>query len=65
VRLAGSRKPLLRRTPDASQIVDVIEKGMQRWRIGGDARMLDRFSRVMPLRSIGLIADRMKKMLNT
>jgi len=27
--------------------------------------MLDRFSRVMPLRSIGLIADRMKKMLNT
>ncbi len=45
------------------QIVEVIEKGIQRWRIGSDARMLDRFSRLMPLRSIGTVADRMQKML--
>lgn len=45
------------------QIVEVIEKGIQRWRIGGDARMLDRFSRLLPLRSIGTVADRMQKIL--
>jgi short-subunit dehydrogenase len=61
---ASGRQPKTTAPEDAGrQIADVIEKGIQRWRIGGDARMMDRFSRVMPLRSIGLIADRMKKML--
>ena len=61
---ASGRQPKTTAPEDAGrQIADVVEKGIQRWRIGGDARMMDRFSRVMPLRSIGLIADRMKKML--
>ena len=62
----GGRQPKTTAADDAGrQIADVIEKGIQRWRIGGDARMLDGFSRVMPLRSIGLIADRMKRMLDS
>jgi NAD(P)-dependent dehydrogenase (short-subunit alcohol dehydrogenase family) len=61
---ASARQPKTTAPDDAGrQIVDVIEKGIQRWRIGGDARTLDRLARAMPLRSIGIIADRMKKML--
>jgi len=63
---SAGRQPKTTAPDDAGrQIADVIEKGIQRWCIGGDAWMMDRFSRAMPLRSIGIIADRMKKMLNT
>lgn len=46
-----------------AQIVEAIEKGSYKVRIGGDAKMLDRMSRLMPQRSTGIIADQMKKML--
>jgi NAD(P)-dependent dehydrogenase (short-subunit alcohol dehydrogenase family) len=46
-----------------AQIVAAIEKGSYKVRIGGDAKMLDRMSRLMPQRSTGIIADQMKKML--
>jgi len=46
-----------------AQIVGAIEKGTYKLRIGGDAKMLDRMSRLMPQRSTGIIADQMKKML--
>jgi short-subunit dehydrogenase len=46
-----------------AQIVEAIEKGTYKVRIGSDAKMLDRMSRLMPQRSTGMIADQMKKML--
>jgi len=46
-----------------AQIVEAIEKGSYKVRIGSDAKMLDRMSRLMPQRSTGIIADQMKKML--
>jgi NAD(P)-dependent dehydrogenase (short-subunit alcohol dehydrogenase family) len=46
-----------------AQIVEGIEKGSYKVRIGGDAKMLDRMARLMPQRSTGIIADQMKKML--
>jgi NAD(P)-dependent dehydrogenase (short-subunit alcohol dehydrogenase family) len=45
------------------QIVDAVAKGTPRVRIGGDARMLDRLGRLMPTKSIELIADKMKDLL--
>lgn len=48
----------------ARQIVDAVEKGSFRVRIGGDARLLDRLSRLMPQRATVLIADRMKGLLD-
>jgi NAD(P)-dependent dehydrogenase (short-subunit alcohol dehydrogenase family) len=47
------------------QIVDAIEKGRYRVRIGGDARMLDRLSRLMPQRATALVADKMKSLIKT
>ncbi len=46
-----------------SQIVDAIAKGTYKLRIGGDAKMLDRLSRLMPQRATAIIADQMAKML--
>jgi NAD(P)-dependent dehydrogenase (short-subunit alcohol dehydrogenase family) len=46
-----------------AQIVEAIEKGSYKVRIGSDAKLLDRMSRLMPQRSTGIIADQMKKML--
>ena len=46
-----------------AQIVTAIEKGSYKVRIGGDARMLDRLSRLMPQRATAIIADQMAKML--
>jgi len=45
------------------QICEAVSKGSYRVRIGGDARMLDRLSRLMPQRATALIADRMKSLL--
>jgi NAD(P)-dependent dehydrogenase (short-subunit alcohol dehydrogenase family) len=44
-----------------AQIVEAIEKGSYKVCIGGDAKLLDRMSRLMPQRSTGIIADQMKK----
>lgn len=44
-----------------AQIVEAIEKGRYKLRIGGDARLLDRLARLMPQRATGIIADQMKK----
>ena len=50
-------------TDAARQILEAIEKGSYRVRIGSDARMLDRLSRLMPQRATDLIANRMKSLL--
>jgi NAD(P)-dependent dehydrogenase (short-subunit alcohol dehydrogenase family) len=47
----------------ARQIVDAVENGTFRVLIGGDARMLDRLSRLSPTRAITTVADQMKKLL--
>lgn len=47
------------------QIIEAIEKGSYRVRIGGDARLLDRLSRLMPQRATALVADKMKALLNS
>jgi len=49
----------------ARQIVEAIEKGTPRVRIGKDARTLDRMGRLMPTRAIGIVADRMKALLGS
>lgn len=41
------------------EIVDAVAKGSPRVRIGSDARLLDRLQRLMPTRSIQMIAKRM------
>lgn len=46
-----------------AQIVEAIEKGRYKLRIGSDAKLLDRMARLMPQRSTGIIADQMKKAL--
>jgi short-subunit dehydrogenase len=45
------------------QIIEAVQKGSYRVRIGGDARMLDRLSRLMPKRATELVADKMKALL--
>jgi hypothetical protein len=47
----------------ARQIVDAVESGAHRVRIGSDARMLDRLSRVMPQRAIEIVAKKMKEIV--
>jgi NAD(P)-dependent dehydrogenase (short-subunit alcohol dehydrogenase family) len=47
-----------------TQIVDAIENGSYRLLIGGDARWLDRFARLMPRRATVAIADKMKSLLD-
>ena len=47
----------------AHQIVEGVREGTFRILIGSDARMLDRLSRVAPVKSIGIVADRMKALL--
>jgi NAD(P)-dependent dehydrogenase (short-subunit alcohol dehydrogenase family) len=46
------------------QIIEAIEKGSFRVRIGGDARLLDRLSRLMPQRATALVAGKMKSLLD-
>jgi NAD(P)-dependent dehydrogenase (short-subunit alcohol dehydrogenase family) len=47
----------------AHQIVEAVREGTFRVLIGSDARMLDRMSRVAPVKAIGVVADRMKALL--
>ncbi|MDP3967794.1 MAG: SDR family oxidoreductase [Nocardioides sp.] len=46
------------------QVVDGIEEGAYRVRIGRDATMLDRLSRLMPRRATDLVARRMQSLLD-
>lgn len=57
-------QPKFTAAPDAGrQIVDAISSGDFRVLIGSDARMLDRMSRVAPIKAITTVASRMKKTL--
>ncbi|HEX6247344.1 MAG TPA: SDR family oxidoreductase [Nocardioidaceae bacterium] len=47
----------------ARQIVKALEEGPYRVRIGSDARMLDRLSRLVPQRATDLVARRMASLL--
>jgi NAD(P)-dependent dehydrogenase (short-subunit alcohol dehydrogenase family) len=64
-KVMASGKPPKTTAPDeaARQIVDAVASGRFRLLIGGDAKMLDRLSRVTPTRAITTVADQMKKML--
>jgi len=60
----GGKQPTVTAPDDAArQIVDAVAAGKFRVLIGGDARMLDRLSRVSPTRAITTVADQMKKLL--
>lgn len=60
----GGKGPKMTTAVDAGrQIVEAIEKGSYKVRIGSDAKMLDRMARLMPQRATGIIADQMKKMM--
>jgi NAD(P)-dependent dehydrogenase (short-subunit alcohol dehydrogenase family) len=62
--MPAGAQPKFTSAPDAgSQIVDAIEKGDFRVLIGGDARMLDRLSRLASTRAITTVAKRMKESL--
>jgi NAD(P)-dependent dehydrogenase (short-subunit alcohol dehydrogenase family) len=62
--MEGGKQPKTTAPDDAArQIVEAVEKGQFRLLIGGDAKMLDRLSRVSPTRAITTVADQMKKML--
>ncbi|NEC89296.1 SDR family oxidoreductase [Streptomyces sp. SID12501] len=47
------------------QIVEAVEKGSYRVRIGRDALLLDRLSRLMPQRTTVLIANKMRPLLSS
>ena len=60
----GVRETKVTPAPDAArQIVDAVEHGTFRVLIGGDARMLDRLSRLSPTRAISTVARQMKALL--
>jgi short-subunit dehydrogenase len=61
---AGTGSKLTSPADAGRQIVAAVEKGSYRVRIGGDARLLDRLSRLMPQRATALVADRMKSLLD-
>jgi NAD(P)-dependent dehydrogenase (short-subunit alcohol dehydrogenase family) len=61
---AGAKPPKMTAPVEAARlIVEAVAEGRPRLLIGGDAKMLDRLSRVAPTRAITTVADQMKKML--
>ena len=61
---AGAKQRKTTTPADAGrQIIDGLEKGTYRVRIGGDAKFMDRFSRLAPRRATLLIANQMKALL--
>jgi NAD(P)-dependent dehydrogenase (short-subunit alcohol dehydrogenase family) len=60
---AGAAAKVTSAADAGAQIIAGLEKGSYRVRIGGDARMLDRLSRLMPKRATLLIANKMKSLL--
>ncbi len=62
--MSGAKMPKTVTPADAGrQIIEGLEKGAYRVRIGGDAKFMDRFSRLAPRRATLLIADQMKALL--
>ncbi len=62
--MPAGKTPKVTSAEDAGRlIVDAVAKGEPRLLIGGDAKMLDRLSRVAPMRAITTVADRMKALL--
>jgi short-subunit dehydrogenase len=62
--LTGGKAPKTTSAVEAGrQIIEGIEKGSFRVVIGGDARFMDRFSRLNPRRATLLIANQMKALL--
>lgn len=62
--VAGGKAPKVTSAEDAArQIVDAVAHGEPRLLIGGDAKMLDRLSRVAPMRAITTVANKMKALL--
>jgi len=62
--MAGKKTPKTTTVAEAGrEIIDALEKGSYRLRIGGDSRMMDRLSRLAPRRATLLIANQMKSLL--
>ena len=62
--MAGGKAPKVTAPVEAARlIVEAVAQGKFRLLIGGDAKMLDRLSRVSPTRAITTVADQMKKLL--
>ena len=62
--MTGAKMPKTVTPADAGrQIIEGLEKGAFRVRIGSDAKFMDRFSRLSPRRATLLIADQMKALL--
>lgn len=62
--MPAGKMPKMTSAEDAgAQIVEAVRDGTFRVLIGSDARMLDRLSRVAPVRAITTVADRMKALL--
>jgi NAD(P)-dependent dehydrogenase (short-subunit alcohol dehydrogenase family) len=51
-------------TAAGKQIIEAVEKASYRVRIGGDALLLDRLSRLMPKRATAIVANKMKSLLS-
>ncbi|MEZ0448339.1 SDR family NAD(P)-dependent oxidoreductase [Cellulomonas sp. ICMP 17802] len=60
---SGMEAKLTKPADAAAQIVDAVRTGRFRVRIGGDARLLDRLSRLAPRRATELVARRMSALL--
>jgi len=62
--MEGKKAPKTTSVAEAGrEIIDALEKGTYRLRIGGDARLMDRLSRLAPRRATELIANQMKALL--
>jgi short-subunit dehydrogenase len=62
--MAGKKVPKSTSVAEAGrEIINALEKGSYRLRIGSDARLMDRLSRLMPRRATLLIASQMKALL--
>ena len=62
---AGAKVPKTTSPEEAGRVlIEAFERGEYRVRIGGDARFMDRFSRLSPRRATLLIANQMKALLS-
>ena len=62
---SGTKSKLTTPADAGRQIIEAVEKGSFRVRIGGDARLLDRLGRLMPQKATALVANKMKGLLAT
>jgi len=62
--MAGAKAPKTTSVTDAGrQIIEAMEQGKYRAIVGGDAKFMDRFSRLSPRRATLTIANQMKSLL--